>query len=136
VERLLDGGERRARVLVDHLPHVVLTEAAWRELDPAGHTRRTSTPPRTPPPSPAGGGTPEARNGRDVTRPVVQVRGGRALETEDQLAGEEPMELRAAGPDQEPVALLTTLRTPGHEVDLALGWLVAEGLLRRTTVPR
>jgi FdhD protein len=138
VRRLLDEGERRARVLVDHLPHVVLAEAVWRELDPAGHTSTDLDTPEDaaafararsdPRPAPTG-------RGRDVARAVVQVRGGQALEAQDQLAGEEPMELRAAGPDQEPVPVFTTLRTPGHEVDLALGWLVGEGLLRPADGP-
>jgi len=42
----------------------------------------------------------------------------------DALAVEEPLELRVGG---QPV--VTTMRTPGHDVDLALGWLLAEGLL-------
>ena len=42
----------------------------------------------------------------------------------DALAVEEPLELRVGG---EPV--VTTMRTPGHDVDLALGWLLGEGLL-------
>ncbi|MFO7779008.1 MAG: formate dehydrogenase accessory sulfurtransferase FdhD [Nitriliruptoraceae bacterium] len=45
----------------------------------------------------------------------------------DALVGEEPLEIRAAGPDQEPVTLVTTLRTPGHEPELAVGWVVAAG---------
>ncbi|MFO7960764.1 MAG: formate dehydrogenase accessory sulfurtransferase FdhD [Nitriliruptoraceae bacterium] len=44
------------------------------------------------------------------------------------LVREEPLEIRAAGPDQEPVTLATTLRTPGHEPELAVGWVLAEGL--------
>ncbi len=46
----------------------------------------------------------------------------------DVLVGEEPLEIRAAGPGQEPVTLATTLRTPGHEAELAVGWVLAEGL--------
>jgi FdhD protein len=58
--------------------------------------------------------------------PVVRwdlARGG-AVRRPDALAVEEPLELRVAG---EPV--VTTMRTPGHDVDLALGWLLGEGLL-------
>jgi FdhD protein len=43
----------------------------------------------------------------------------------DTLAVEEPLELRI---DDEPFTV--TMRTPGHDLDLALGFLVAEGVLR------
>lgn len=43
----------------------------------------------------------------------------------DQVAVEEPLEIRVAG---EP--LLVTMRTPGHDSELALGWLLAEGVIR------
>ena len=42
----------------------------------------------------------------------------------DQVAVEEPLEIRAAG---EPVAV--TMRTPGHDEELALGFLYGEGLI-------
>ena len=45
----------------------------------------------------------------------------------DELIAEEPLQILAAGPGQEPVALVTTVRTPGHEHELAVGWLLAEG---------
>lgn len=44
---------------------------------------------------------------------------------EDWLATEAPLELRVSG---EP--FVTTMRTPGHDRDLLLGWLYHEGLLR------
>jgi FdhD protein len=47
----------------------------------------------------------------------------------DRVVAEEPLEIRACGPGQAPVTLLTTLRTPGHDLDLAAGWLFSEGLL-------
>jgi len=53
---------------------------------------------------------------------------------DDVLVGEEPLEIRAAGPDQEPVTLATTLRTPGHEPELAVGWVLAEGLADPTDI--
>jgi FdhD protein len=45
------------------------------------------------------------------------------------VAGEEPLQLRACGPDQVPQDVSVTMRTPGHEEELAVGFLVAEGLL-------
>lgn len=42
----------------------------------------------------------------------------------DTLAVEEPLEIRVAGQ-----ALAVTMRTPGHDVELAAGFLVSEGVL-------
>jgi FdhD protein len=64
-------------------------------------------------------------------RRILQVRGAgttqlRAQERPDQLAVEAPLTLRVG--DQ---TVATTMRTPGHDLELALGWLVAEGVARR-----
>lgn len=69
-----------------------------------------------------------------VRRPVtptriVAVRGDRRSERPDSLATEEPMEIRAHGPGQDPMPVSVTLRTPGHDFDLAVGFLHGEGLL-------
>jgi FdhD protein len=67
---------------------------------------------------------------RHVTSTKVVAVHGAELEVRDDLVvGEEPLEIRAAGPRQEPVQVAVTMRTPGHEEDLALGFLTSEGLL-------
>jgi FdhD protein len=60
---------------------------------------------------------------------VVAVRGSEIEVRGDTVVGEEPMEIRAAGPGQDPVAVAVTMRTPGHEAELAVGFLRTEGLI-------
>lgn len=54
--------------------------------------------------------------------------GGEWAEREDQIAVEEPLELRLHTPDA-PITLGVLMRTPGHDRELLVGWLVSEGLL-------
>ncbi len=59
------------------------------------------------------------------SRRVLQVRAGVARERPDRIAVEAPLTVRVSG-----VTVATTMRTPGHDLELALGWLVAEGVVR------
>ncbi len=60
---------------------------------------------------------------------VVAVAGPAAAERDEALAGEEPLEIRACGPGQDPVSIAVTMRTPGDEEELAAGFLISEGLV-------
>jgi FdhD protein len=63
--------------------------------------------------------------GRGVAeRRVLKIRDGQARRSRDRLAVEEPLELRVAG---RPVGV--TMRTPGNDVELAIGYCVSERLV-------
>src|SRR5258708_21108662 len=56
---------------------------------------------------------------------VLRYGGDAGARVDDQLAAEEPLEIRVGG---QPLTLL--MRTPGHDRDLALGFLFGEGIIR------
>ncbi len=65
--------------------------------------------------------------------PTVRTRVHEFAETgerrrEDRLATEEPLEIRLAWPGADARRAWVTMRTPGHDFELAAGWLVHEGL--------
>lgn len=60
---------------------------------------------------------------------MLAVRDGAAHELADRLVTEEPMEIRVEGPGQAPVPVSVTMRTPGADFELAVGFLFTEGLI-------
>lgn len=56
---------------------------------------------------------------------VVRVTGGRASRVDDELAVEEPLEIRIGGD-----TFGVTMRTPGRDLELVAGLLLSEGLIR------
>ena len=62
-----------------------------------------------------------------VRRPVTKLTvGADPIRRSDTLAVEEPLEIRVGG-----LSLAITMHTPGHDVELAAGFLVSEGVISR-----
>jgi FdhD protein len=55
---------------------------------------------------------------------ILRVRGASAEPAHDELIVEEPLELQVQG-----LSVAVTMRTPGHDEELALGFLLSEGIV-------
>src|SRR5215468_9716175 len=59
-----------------------------------------------------------------VSHPILRVRGETAVSANDDVAVEEPLEIRLAG-----VSLAVTMRTPGEDEELIAGFLHSERVI-------
>lgn len=62
---------------------------------------------------------------------VGRVTGAYSARDFDELSVEEPLEIRLGihGADAPPTGIAVTMRTPGHDLDLAVGFLFTEGII-------
>ncbi|HEY7787112.1 MAG TPA: formate dehydrogenase accessory sulfurtransferase FdhD [Casimicrobiaceae bacterium] len=71
-----------------------------------------------------------ARPGRSVEVDVVALDGAQSARKRDEVAGEEPLEIRlVAGGASNTLAI--TMRTPGNDFELAAGFVYGEAVVRR-----
>lgn len=68
------------------------------------------------------------RPGPSVRTRVVEHTADRGTPREDRLITEEPLEIRVRAGALDARRAWVTMRTPGHDFELAAGWLVNEGL--------
>ena len=61
---------------------------------------------------------------RSRQKRVIRWVGGKSIETDDLVSIEEPLEMRIGGE-----SFAVTMRTPGHDRELALGFLISEGII-------
>lgn len=78
---------------------------------------------------------PDPRRRTSIQR-VTTWRDGVPSDRDDLLIGEEPAQISVAGPDGVPIEVAVTMRTPGHDEELAVGFLVSELLITPSDVVR
>jgi FdhD protein len=71
----------------------------------------------------------ERRPGPTVRTRVRELTAAGERRHEDRLATEEPLEIRLEWPGAAPRRVWVTMRTPGHDFELAAGWLRHEGIV-------
>ncbi len=74
-----------------------------------------------------------------IPRPVtslraIKVRPDRHVELPEHVATEEPMQILLAGPGQQAGPLAVTMRTPGNDFELAVGFVLTEGVASREEI--
>ena len=74
------------------------------------------------------------RPGPTVRTRVDEIGATGERRREDRLATEEPLEIRLAWPGVPARRVWVTMRTPGHDFELAAGWLVHEGVASPSSI--
>lgn len=74
----------------------------------------------------------ESRASSTTSVNIMEVRDGKVSSRIDQVATEEPMEIRLLASGRRVTAAIT-MRTPGSDFELATGFLYGEGLVQTTT---
>src|SRR3954454_11173747 len=90
------------------------------EIEPSPVMSQTSAPTGNPYPDDGQRGSVPM----SLARPVLRFKGPDLRRDDDQLAIEEPLQIRLAGED-----VAVTMRTPGHDAELAAGFLFTEGVI-------
>lgn len=71
-------------------------------------------------------------NSQVTKQSIRRVQQGNAADVEDVLATEEPLEIRIVyGPTRIHKNLAVTMRTPGNDIELAMGFLYTEGIISK-----
>jgi FdhD protein len=65
---------------------------------------------------------------------ALKVRPDRRVELPEHVATEEPMQILVAGPGQPAARLAVTMRTPGHDFELAAGFVLTEAVADREQI--
>lgn len=67
-----------------------------------------------------------------VRIPISKVKRANAVPQDDIVIVEEPMELQVVQGSSGEKTVAVTMRTPGHDFELALGYLIGEGVIRQS----